>query len=296
MKCLVTGGSGFIGSHIVDQLCEIGHKVRIFDLQRSLYMPRCDHFHGNIMDISGLKCAMEDIDAVFHIAAVADVNDVLMEPIHAGNVNAMGTLNVLEAARSRNVRRVIYASTSWVYSDTKENVVDEDTPIPPPLHLYTATKLAGEHYCRSYAALYHLPFTILRYGIPYGPRSRGRTVIPAFIEKAIKGEPIVIDGDGSQFRQFIYVKDLAKGNVLALADAAAGRTYNLDGAKKITVKEIAEAVVKVFGGEIRYTSARPGDFRGKEVLIGRAREELGWSPETSFEAGLTEYVRWHRGR
>lgn len=297
LTCLVTGGSGFIGSHVVDRLRELGHEVRIFDLHRSPYTNKCECRFGSILDIGVLQFAMEGIDVVFHLAAVADVNDVFADPLHAANVNATGTMNVLEVARRLGTRRVIYGSTSWVYSDTKESMVDEDTPIPPPSHLYTATKLAGEHYCRSYAALYNLQFTILRYGIPYGPRSRGSTVIASFVEKAIKGDQIVIDGDGSQFRQFIYVKDLAKGNVSALVDEAAGKTYNLDGARKITIKEIAESVSGIFGGvEIRYTEKRPGDFKGKEVLIDRARKELGWSPDTDFDTGLAEYVHWHKER
>lgn len=297
MKCLVTGGSGFIGSHVVDCLFEKGHDVRIFDLRHSRHAPNCDHFIGSILDLEALREAMNGVEAVFHLAAVADVNDVLADPLYAENVNARGTANVLEAARRSGVARVIYGSTTWVYGDSPGKTADEDTPILPPAHLYTATKLAGEHYCRAYGALYGLKCTVLRYGIPYGPRARDRAVIPVFVNKARRGEPIVISGDGSQFRQFVYVKDLAKGNVMALKEGAEGRTYNLDGAKKITVREIAQAVKELVGGtEIKYAEARPGDFSGREILSRRAKEELGWTAKTKFMDGLTDYVLWLENR
>ena len=295
MRCLVTGGSGFIGSHIVDNLIASGHNVRIFDIRHSKHTPDCEHFIGSILDLEALRLAMNGVDVVFHLAAVADVKDVLNDPIYAENVNTRGTVNVLEAANRSVGPRVIYGSTTWVYGDAPQDTVDEDTPIPPPAHLYTATKLAGEYYCRSYGALYGLRYTILRYGIPYGPRSRDNAVIPTFVKKALNSQPIVISGDGSQFRQFVYVKDLAEGNVAALHPIASGKTYNLDGIRKITIREIAESVRDIVGNvEIRYGEERPGDFRGKMVLSTRALVELEWAAKTGFIDGLYEYVRWFK--
>src|SRR4051794_34108676 len=176
MRVLVTGGSGFIGSHVVDKLCEHGVSPRIFDLLRSPHHKpgEIDTFVGSLMDTEALRLAMAGCHAVIHLAAVADVKDVHNEPSYAENINTRGTLNVLEAARKAGVDRVIYGSTTWVYSDCAGSEVDEDVAIAAPSHLYTATKLAGETYCRAYSELYGIEYTILRFGIPYGPRARRR--------------------------------------------------------------------------------------------------------------------------
>ena len=138
-----------------------------------------------------------------------------------------GTFNVLDAARLSSVQRVIYGSTTWVYSASEESMVNEETLLGLPSHLYTATKITGEYYCHSYVQLYKLDVTVLRYGFPYGPRARDGAVIPIFVSKALRGEPLTLAGDGMQFRNFVYVEDLAEGNVLALQSAAKNRTYNL---------------------------------------------------------------------
>ena len=202
---------------------------------------------------------------------------------------------MLEAARRGRSPRVIYGSTTWVYSDCPQAEVDEETPIPPPSHLYTATKIASEYYCRSYGALYKLPTTILRFGIPYGPRARSGAVVPLFVSKALSGEPITVAGDGQQFRQFVYVEDLAEGVVLSLKPAAAGRVYNLDGQERISILQIAQAVQKLTGrGEIVHTPGRPGDFSGKVTRSLRAEQELGWRASTPFEEGLRRYLKWYQ--
>ena len=295
MKCLVTGGSGFIGSHVVDKLIECGHDVMTFDLNLTEWPTRCKQFLCSILSLEDLRDAMRDVDTVFHLAAVADVNEVIKDPIYAENINTRGTMYVLEAAKQADVDRVIYGSTTWVYGDTKEHFVHENTPIPPPSHIYTATKLAGEYYCRAYAELYGLNYTILRYGIPYGPRAREGAVIPTFVKKALAGEPIRIAGDGSQFRQFVYVEDLARGNVLAMEGGQLNSVYNLDGAKKITIKEIAEAVQRHIGDvEIQYTEGRAGDFGGKEIISTAAWLDCGWIPEVEFDEGLRLYIEWYK--
>jgi UDP-glucose 4-epimerase len=297
MRVLVTGGGGFIGSHVVDRLIERGDTPRIFDLSASPYHSplEVETFTGSITDPANLDLAMRDCDAVIHLAAVADVAHVLADPVLAEEVNTRGTLNVLEAACRAKVGRVVYGSTTWVYSDCEEQEVDEDTPIPAPRHLYTATKLAGETYCAGYAELYDLESTILRFGIPYGPRARAAGVVAKFTDLAFEGKPLTIAGDGSTTRSFIYVEDLADGIVAALKPEAAGRTYNLSGDEVVTILEIAERVQENTDDcEIVHTPPRPGDFPGKEISNERALEEIGWKAETSFREGVRRYVEWVR--
>ena len=298
MRVLVTGGSGFIGSHVVDKLRARGHEPVIYDLRPSPWhrgggSPVVDTVLGSITDREALERALHSCDAVAHLAAVADVNDVHAEPEDAERVNARGTVTVLEAARRAGVKRIVYASTIWVYSDCREEAVDEDTLLPAPSHLYTSTKLAGELYCKAYQELYGIDYTILRFGIPYGPRAREAAVIPAFVGKALRGEPLTLAGDGSQSRRFVYVEDLADGVALGLADVGANRIYNLASEENVTIKQIAENVRELLGDvEIVYTEARAGDFGGKIVCSKRADRELGWTAATPFSEGVRRYVEW----
>ena len=299
MRALVTGGSGFIGSHVVDRLIEHGVGVRIFDMVLPTFRSDVEFYHGSLLDLEALQMAMNSVDVVFHLAAVADVKDVYEHPHYSESINVRGTINVLEAVRNLRPRRirVIYGSTTWVYGDTADDVVNEESSLGSPAHLYTATKVASEYYCRCYSKLYDVPVTILRYGIPYGPRGRDGAVIPIFVRKALRGEPITLAGDGSQFRQFIYVEDLAAGNVLALKPIAENKTYNLDGSERITIRQIAETVQRLVGDvTIEYTAARPGDFSGKQVSSALARRELGWEPKVQFEDGVHRYLRWYQER
>jgi UDP-glucose 4-epimerase len=297
MTVLVTGGSGFIGSHVVDRLLAAGHRPRIFDARPSPYHAReaVPVVRGDLGDLDALESAMAGCDAVIHLAASADVNEVRAEPVEAEQRNARGTLHVLEAARRRELRRVVYASTIWVYSDTPAECHEEHLPLQAPAHLYTATKLAGEHYCHAYGELYGVEHTILRFGIPYGPRARPAAVVPAFVSRALAGEPLTIAGDGSQSRRFVYVEDLAEGVVRALAPVAAGRTYNLVGSADTTIREIAETVRDLVGNvEIAHVPGRAGDFAGAPVSGDLAARELHWRASTPFREGVRRYVEWHR--
>ncbi len=296
-RVLVTGGAGFIGSHVVDKLRDAGHEPRIFDVRPSPHHDRgeIETTLGSVTDIAALTAAMKGCDAVMHLAAAADVGEVAKAPVASEELNARGTLSVLQAAHDAGVRRVIYASTIWVYSDTAGARVDEGTPLAPPAHLYTATKLAGELYCRSYSELYDLSYTILRFGIPYGPRARPAAVVPAFVGRALAGEPLTIAGSGEQSRRFVYVEDLAEGVVAALDPVAVDRTYNLVGDEDVSVRGIADTVKGILGDvEIVHTEGRAGDFGGAEVCGARAARELGWRPRTDFEEGVRRYVAWHR--
>src|SRR3954447_21272358 len=280
-RVLVTGGSGFIGSHVVDSLLAAGHQARIFDVRPSPYHPRTPIVEADLEDVDALTQALGGCDAVIHLAASADVNEVLADPLEAERRNARGTICVLEAARRSALARVVYASTIWAYSDTPAECHVESLPLCPPAHLYTATKLAGKLYCHSYAELYGVEDTVPRFGIPYGPRARPAAVVPAFVTRALAGEALTIAGDGRQSRRFVYVEALARGGVAALAPVAATRTYNLVGDEDVTVREIAETVRGLVGDvEIRHSPGRTGDFAGAPVSGERAAAELGWRPET----------------
>jgi UDP-glucose 4-epimerase len=296
---LVTGGSGFIGSHVVDRLLAAGLRPRILDRQPSPWHDprRVDTVIGDIGRIDDVRGAMRNCMAVCHLAAAADVGTVHAHPLWATELNGGGTLNVLEAARESGVRRFVYASTVWVYSDVDAELLDEDSPLVHPSHLYSAGKLAGELYCRSYGELYGLAPTILRFGIPYGPRARPAAVIPRFVERALRGEPLLIAGTGDQERSFVYVEDLADGVVRALAPPAAGRIYNLGGSETTTVRRLAEIVGDVVGSaEITHVDGRAGDLRGARVDSGRAERELGWRAGTGLEDGIARYVAWLRAQ
>ena len=297
MRVLVTGGAGFIGSHVVDRLRAGSIEARIFDLRASSHhtQDEVEMVVGDLLDPACVSAAMTGCEAVVHLAAAADADAVAGSPAHSEQVNSRGTLNVLEAAREAGVTRVIYASTIWVYSDTSSSTVDEETPLGLPGHLYTATKLAGEMYCRSYGELYGIEYTILRFGIPYGPRARPSAVIPTFVRKALAGEPLTIAGGGRQSRRFVYVEDLADGVVRALAPLAANRIYNLVGTEDVTIREVAETVGRAAGNtQLVDVPGRSADFTGVQVSGERAARDLGWRASTPFAAGVPRYVAWHR--
>jgi UDP-glucose 4-epimerase len=293
-RVMVTGGSGFIGSHVVDKLADAGFEPRIYDLQESPHHDpdSVDTVVGDLFDHETLCAAMEDCEAVVHLAAYADVGIVAKEPVEAEECNSRGTLAVLEAARVTGTR-VIYGSTIWVYGASGDGLIDEDAPLGLPDHLYTASKLAGEMYCTSYAELYEVPYTILRFGIPYGPRARPAAVIPIFVSKALKGEPLTIAGDGLQTRRFVYVEDLAEGIVAGVERGAENRVYNLAGDETVTIRELADVVSDLVDDtEIVHTPGRNGDFGGAVISNERAAEELGWRASTPLREGVRRYLAW----
>jgi UDP-glucose 4-epimerase len=294
---LVTGGAGFIGSFVVDRLRAAGHEAVIFDVRPSPHHEpgEVPTVIGDVLDYDALVKAARGCDVIAHLAAAADVGEVAADPLGAEELNARGTLHVLEAARELGLERVIYASTIWVYSEA-EGRVDEEAALRPPAHLYTATKLAGELYCHAYGELYGLDTTILRFGIPFGPRARPAAVVPAFVRKALDGVPLTIAGTGEQTRRFVYVEDLAEGVVRAMAPAAANRVYNLVGDEDVSIRQIATTVSDLVGDTaIEHTPARAGDFGGRIEISGeRALSELGWQPGTEFREGVSKYVAWQR--
>jgi len=298
-KVVVTGGSGFIGSHVVDVMIEAGHDVTVIDHRVKPHRPDVGFEDVDLMDLSSVLTSTRGAEHIFHLAAVSNVNYALKYPVYTATLNVVGTANILEAARLNAARRFYLASTVWVYNGAPGgDTVDESTPfyLDGAGHIYTSTKMASEMVCHNYGQLYGVPFTVLRYGIPYGPRMREELLIPVFIKKAMAGEPLTVSGTGDQYRKFIYVRDMAEGHLLAMNDVAANKTYNLEGSRKVTVLEVAEGIRRVLGNGVRieFGPERAGDFAGKEVSGEKARRELGWSPKIDFEEGIRLTVDWFR--
>ncbi|MBI3097493.1 MAG: NAD-dependent epimerase/dehydratase family protein [Planctomycetes bacterium] len=300
MRCAVTGGAGFIGSHVVDVLKEAGHDVVVIDHRVRPHRSDVTYKDVDVVEFSAVLNACAGCDTVFHLAAVSNVNYAFEQPAYTVRLNVDGTANVLEAARHLKMKRVIFASTVWVYTGAREDRCDEDSPfyMPGAGHVYTSTKIASELLCHDYAKLYGQEFTILRYGIPYGPRMRDELLIPIFLKKALSGQPLTISGDGAQYRNFIYVEDLARAHLLCLGEKGKNETFNLEGARRISVKEVAETIQRLAGGDVKiiYTPARPGDYAGKEVSNARAERLLGWKPTVDFEEGMRRTLAWYRSR
>jgi UDP-glucose 4-epimerase len=292
----VTGGAGFIGSHVVDAMLAAGYDVRVLD-HRPPLQTNVEWAEVDLLDQDALTDALKGCGPVFHLAAMADVNRVIADPAESVAVTVLGAARVLEAARRADAGRVILASTVWVYAATRGDVVDEDTPfdLTAERHIYASSKLAAEMFCADYAHLYGRPYTVLRYGIPYGPRMRSNLVVAAFLERALRGETLRIDGDGAQERSFVYVEDLAAAHVLALAPIAHNRTYNLEANEAISIRRLAETIGELVGNvEVTFGAARPVDYQARRVSSDRARTELGWTPRFDFAAGLQRTLEWYR--
>ncbi len=296
-KTVVTGGSGFIGSHVVDALLDAGHEVTVIVHRVPPHRTDVKFEDVDLMDLSSVLAATRDVEHIFHLAAVSNVNYAYRYPVYTVALNILGTTHVLEAAKINAAKRVYLASTVWVYNGTPNGEpLAESVPfyLEGAGHIYTSSKMSCEMVCHNYRQLYHVPFTILRLGIPYGPRMREELLIPSFIKKALVGQPLTVAGTGNQYRNFIYVRDLAEAHVLAMKETAANQTYNLEGSQKITVLEVAKGIRAVIGDHVKieFVPERPGDFGGKEVTAEKARQELGWSPTVEFENGLRTTVEW----
>ncbi len=290
MVVLVTGGSGFIGGHVVDALLDEGMSVRVLDKAKPIN-DRIDWFKGDIMSKEDAHDAMQDVDAVFHLAAVADVNVAESDTELCIKVNELGTLNLLRAC-SDLVERFILASTVWVYG-RQEGITAEEAAIPHPNNLYTKTKIGQEQLVHSWGESHSLPFTILRYDIPYGPRMRANMAIAAFVRRAIRKDPITIYGDGQQGRCWIFVSDLASAHRLALSKAASNQIINIAGNEFVTISRIAELLSEKLGAfPVTHEPARSGDFGGVRTSIEKARRLIGWYPTTSFSEGLSKYIEY----
>src|SRR5262249_21156887 len=218
-------------------------------------------------------------------------------PVYSTALNVMGTVNVLEAARINAVGRVHLASSVWVYNGAPEGITaDESVPfyLNGAGHLYTSTKIAADMLWHNHHNLYGVPLAALRLGIPYGPRLCAELLIPLFSRKALSGEPLTVAGKGTQYRRFVYVRDLAAAHVLAMSARAELQTYNLEGPRKISVLDVAQGIRDLIGEHVQidFVPERAGDLAGREGCSGKVRDELGWVPTVAFEDGLRQTVEW----
>ncbi|HEX9034518.1 MAG TPA: NAD-dependent epimerase/dehydratase family protein [Streptosporangiaceae bacterium] len=296
MRVAVTGGCGFIGSHVVDQLVAAGHDVLVLDKHKRWVNEAASYVVADVFDTAALESVLAGRDAVFHLAGVADVSEVAADPVHAIRLNIEAVGRVLDTARHLDCGRVILASTVWVYGATAgvgERTEEAPVDLRRSGHLYVSTKLAAEMLMHSYLQMYGQEFTILRYGIPYGPRMRDALVVARFVRAARDDEPITIAGTGEQQRNFVYVEDLAYAHVLALAPAAANQTLALEGDTPVTINEIAETVQHLVRPvPVRHVSGRSADYEGVSVSNRLAKELLNWSPVTPLAEGVRRYLRW----
>jgi len=286
---LVTGAGGFIGSHVVDALVGAGKDVMAFDVPGArLHRGDVPLIMGTIDDVNALTAAFAGQEAIFHLAAVSNVNHAFNDPLACVRTNILGTANVLEAARRAGVARVIFASTVWVY-----NAAPADAP--EPLTETTPLSANATMLLSDWSHLYGIPYTVLRYGIPYGPRMRDELVIAKFLGKALRGEPLTV---GHASRHFLYVSDLARAHVLALGEVAKNQTYNLEGPETITIRQVADAVRELVGNDvtIEEQSGRPGDYRDRLISAAKAKRDLGWEPVVPFAEGMRYTYDWFRAQ
>ena len=308
-KCLITGGAGFIGSNLVERLLGDGVQVRILDNLTTGSLENIEPFlgeiefkQGDVRDLDMLQEVMVGVEVVFHQAAVVSVPRSVEDPIEAAMVNDLGTLHVLEGARRVGVRRVVFASSCAVYGDLPQLPKREDMETMP-LSPYAASKLHGETYSLLYSDLYGLEAVCLRYFNVYGPKQDPTSpysgVISIFMDRAVRGELPTIFGDGEQFRDFVYVADVVRANLLAAyRDNIAGAVINVGTGSFVTVNGLWGNISQLAGveGEPERAAERPGDIRESVADITRARELLAYEPHYSFEEGLRLTWEWYRER
>lgn len=291
MKGVVTGGSGFLGSHVADVLAESGHDVTVVDIAPT---ERHRFVAADLHDRDALAAAFNRAEFVCHLAAVGDVYLAAEKPWLAAQLNVVGSANVCEAALAAGVRKIVAASTWEVYGTPKYQPIDEDHPCAPD-HPYNITKLAGERIALAYGHLREdLSVAQLRLGTAYGTRMRPNSVFSLFINKALRHEDITIQGTGAQGRQFTHARDIGSAFALAVAKAANGAVYNTVGDEFVSIKRLAELVTSAIPTNIVYAPARQADVPSAMVANGRIKGELDWAPAVTFEDGLAEIIAAHR--
>ena len=305
-KYLVTGGAGFIGSHICDALAAAGHEVRVLDNLETGRRENLTHLGeavelvvGDLRDAATVQRCFEGVTGVFHEAALPSVPRSVEDPFSCNAVNVDGSLNVLIAARDAGAK-VVYAGSSSAYGDTEVLPKQEDMPVAPQSP-YAAAKVAVEHYLNSFARVYDMEAVILRYFNVFGPRQRNDSpysgVIAKFCRNALVGETCRVDGDGLQSRDFTYVADVARGNMLAMMSKLPGATtMNLAGGDRISLIDMLDALGELVGHEVPRVHAadRAGDVKHSQADASRAKQLLGFSCEYDFQAGLRKTLDWYR--
>lgn len=306
MTILVTGGLGFIGSHLVDRLLRAGHSLRVLDNlstgKRENLAPhsQLEVSIGDIRDEAAVRTAVRGVSAIYHLAAVASVQASIDDPVGTHGANLVGTLNLLEAGRQAGVTRFIYASSAAIYGDTTALPIAE-TGTPRPLSPYAADKLAGEHYLQFYTAKHGMRTTAFRFFNIYGPRQDPSSpysgVISIFVNRALAGLPVTIFGDGRQTRDFVYVGDLVEILFAALSnEKLAGQTTNVGRGVECTLLELLASLEAAIGKPIQrqHAPARIGDIAKSCADVGKLKTLLGWSPSTELVTGLSRLVAAER--
>lgn len=296
MKAVVTGGAGFIGSHLVEELISKGAEVHVLDNMISGHLHNV-HPHAVVHteDIRSKEAKQiilrEKPDVVFHLAAQADVGQSIREPKYDADVNINGTINILEACHEASVKKVIFASTSGVYGNLQKDLISEED-LAIPISYYGLSKLTAESYIRLFYQLYGLSYTILRYGNVYGPRQSAKGeggVVAIFLDRIKKGMPLVIHGDGEQTRDFIYVKDVVQANIAAIENGHQ-ETIQVSTARRTSVNQLVKMLTQIHGSQIDtvHTHARKGDIKHSCLDNKKARQLLQWHPQVDVFYGLTE--------
>ena len=304
MQYLVTGGAGFIASHIAEELIRQNHDVTLLDDMSAgkagNINPEAEFIRGSVTDKNLLDqiCRSHSFEGIFHLAAVASVQKSIENPALVHEVNATGTLNILSAAKEHGIRKVVLSASAAAYGDNPVFPKREDM-LPEPLSPYAVSKITGEMYCRNFADLFGVETAALRYFNVFGPRqdpnAEYAAVIPKFTEKIVRGKKPVIFGDGNQTRDFVFVKDVVLANMLAMNSHKSG-TFNIGTGIQTSLNDLAGMIMRAAGVscEIIYEAPRPGDIRYSVADITKAKQELGYAPKYSIEDGIRQTVIYFR--
>lgn len=310
LRVMITGGAGFIGSHLADALLEMGNTVICYDdfnsyytgkernVQHNLNNPNYHLIKADVLDFDNLFHAIHGVDVIFHLAAQAGIRYSVEHPQEVAKINIMGTLILLNAARQQKVKKIIFASSSSVYGNPQYMPTDENHPTNP-ISPYGASKLSAEKYCLIYHKLYNMNIVILRYFTVYGPRQRPDMAIRKFIRLVFNNKPPVIYGDGTQTRDFTYVDDIIQGTVsVAEMEDVDGEIFNLGGGHSVSVRHLVQLLIELAGkeGKIQpeYVPAKLGDVKDTHADITKARNFLRYEPQSYLENGLRNFLEWYK--
>lgn len=309
LKIMVTGGAGFIGSHLVEKLVGMRNTVIVYDNFDRYYLGKekniqylidNDFFRlikADILNYEILLKSMKGVDVVFHLAAQPGVRFSMVNPIRTSQVNIIGTLNVLKAARKMGVKRVIFASSSSVYGQPKYLPINEGHPTEP-ISIYGASKLAAEKYCQIFNDQLNLPVVILRYHTVYGPRQRPDMAIYKWTQAIFEGKPVTIYGDGTQTRDFTFITDIISGTIKAAeVEGIDGETFNLGGGSRVSVNNVVKLLIQISGVEdvqVNYEPPKLGDVSDTHADINKARKILGFNPRVPLKEGLKCFIEWYK--
>lgn len=304
-SCLVTGGAGFIGSHLAEELVRRGFKVRVLDdfstgkrENLAAFREAVDLIEGDVRDLRTCRTAVSGMDYVFHEAALASVPLSVKDPFLTDDINVGGTLNMLWAGKEVGVKKLVFASSTSVYGDNPDLPKREEMS-GIPLSPYALSKWVGEKYCQAFSLIYGIPTVGLRYFNVFGPRqdpkSQYAAAVPIFISRMLRGERPVIFGDGEQTRDFVFVRDAVEANILAAeTEGVSGQVFNIASAESLSVNALVRMINDVLGTSIDpvYAPERPGDIRHSAADIRKAEAGLGYRPDHDFRRGLELTMTW----